>query len=131
VFQTAIRPGLDLGQTLAAKAQRPVTVIGHSVFGVAGTRDRLVEILRTDGAARGRVGAAGYDVTDVAATASTLLLDSALATHREGIVLASMFSARHLAQNVARASRPPDARIPALVADLLAPSKNDLERLAG
>jgi hypothetical protein len=127
VFQTAIRPGLDIAQTLAARAQRPVTVIGHSLIGVAGTRDRLIDVLRADPAARARIGAAGYDASDVAAAASALLLDSAFATHRDGIVLASMFSARHLAENTARASRPIDARSAELLTDLLASSQCDLE----
>ena len=107
VFQTAIRPGSDDFAKIRARAGREVAIIGHSVFGVGGMRDRLVARLARDASTRAALAAAGYDATNLEAAAGELLLDAALAGNVAGVTLVSMFAARHLAKNTGRAEGPP------------------------
>jgi aryl-alcohol dehydrogenase-like predicted oxidoreductase len=119
VFQTAIRSRGDNSVRIREAAGRDVTVIGHSVFGVDGAKDKLVAKLRQDGAARGKVAAAGYDAANVEKSAATLLLDAALASNSDGVTLASMFAPAHLASNAARAEGPVRHASGALLRELL------------
>ncbi len=107
VFQTAIRPGTHHPAEIRARAGREITIIGHSVFGVDGTRDKVVAQLRHDPCARSALAETGYDATDLEEGAGALLLDAALAGNEAGVTLVSMFRAAHLARNVDRASGPP------------------------
>ena len=109
VFQTATRPGTSDFAEIKSCAGREVTVIGHSVFGVGGAKERLITHLRGDPSARKALSRAGYDAGDIEAQAGALLLDAALAENTAGVILVSMFKARHLADNVARAEGPPRA----------------------
>jgi hypothetical protein len=106
IFQTAIRPGTDDLAKIRAAAGRDVAPIGHSVFGVDGTKDRLLVKLRVDAVARGTLAGAGYDAANLERGAATLLLDAALACTSGGVTLASMFAPAHLATNAARAEGP-------------------------
>jgi len=97
--------------------QRLVT---HSVFGVnGGMRERLVAALRGRPDKARRLISLGYD-SRIEQAAADLLLDNAFAQNPNGIVLASMFEARHRAANLARATRPLSAAAPELVRELLA-----------
>jgi aryl-alcohol dehydrogenase-like predicted oxidoreductase len=106
VFQTAVRPGADHVGAIRSTAGREVTIIGHSVFGVDGTKDRLMATMRADASARARLVQAGYDGADLERSAATLLLDAALASNPAGVTLVSMFGRSHLASNAARAEGP-------------------------
>lgn len=98
----------------------PRAFVTHSILGVDGTRERLVEALQAGGApARRRLADAGYG-GDVDQAVSQLLVDRALAANAGGVVLLSMFSARHRAENIARAQRPVYPQAIDLVAELLA-----------
>ena len=79
----------------------PSTLVLHSVFGVDGSRDRLIKLLKTDPSKVRRLVACGYG-PDLEGAASDLLMDNAFALNPGGIVLSSMFDARHLAGNLAR-----------------------------
>ena len=107
VFQTAIRPGSGDLEEIRVRAGREVTVIGHSVFGVAGSGDRLLERLRDEASARDALATAGYDTERLENGAGALLLDAALAANVGGVTLVSMFDAAHLARNLDRAAGPP------------------------
>jgi len=107
VFQTGIRPGSRDFEEIEWRSGREITLIGHSLFGVGGTRDSLMTRLRGDASATDALAAAGYAGADLAADLSALLLDAALAGNRAGVTLVSMFEAAHLAQNSARASGGP------------------------
>lgn len=114
--QAASRPSTyDVLQCAAADQDslpQGVFRISHSVFGVGGMR------ARAEAAARTREGAnllaqAGYD------DAATLIFDAAFSANPQGIVLASMFSAGHLARNLAAARRPLRADAPDLLRRLV------------
>jgi aryl-alcohol dehydrogenase-like predicted oxidoreductase len=107
VFQTAIRPGSHDFADIRERAGREVSLIGHSVFGVGGAKDRLLARLRGDGEARRLLAASGYDAEDLEAGLGALLLDAALVGNPAGVTLVSMFHASHLAANLSRAEGPP------------------------
>lgn len=94
-------------------------VVLHSVFGVDGMRDRLAAALARDPERARRLAAFGYEGGAARAVAD-LLLDNAFAISPGGVVLASMFTAGHLAANIARASRRPSPRAPEILREMLA-----------
>ncbi len=98
----------------------PAQIVLHSVFGVAGRRERLLAALKRDPARRQRLNAAGYRGEPGAAVAD-LLLDGAFALNPGGIVLASMFSPGRVAANVARWRAPRFAGADAIIQALEAP----------
>jgi len=77
------------------------------VFGVDGAKDRFVAKVKADPGLRKLLEKAGYHGTEERLVAD-LLLDRALASNSNGVVLTSMFSPKHLANNVLRASQPVD-----------------------
>jgi aryl-alcohol dehydrogenase-like predicted oxidoreductase len=89
----------------AASVGRETAFITHSVFGVGGAFAAARERLRGDAPRRESLAALGYEGT-AERVAADVLLDRALASNPEGVVLASMFSPAHLKRNVDRASRP-------------------------
>ena len=92
--------------------------VAHSVFGVAGMRERVALALAGSEPARRSLAAAGYS-PDPKQAAAELLLDRAFALNPDGVVLASMFGPGHLERNIARAGRlRPEA--PALLREILA-----------
>ena len=103
VFQTALRPLAGDTERIAETAKRPVTVIGHSVLGVGGAKEALVERLRSDMDGAKALRESGYAANDLDAAVGALLLDAALAANASGVTLVSMFQPAHLARNLARA----------------------------
>lgn len=118
VVQTADDPGAPPFPRLAQQFLRPTATITHSILGVDGSMHRLVERLKHDGARRQMLAASGYD-GPLAGMVASLLIDRALAANKYGVVLLSMFDAKHLQTNLARASTPVRGDAPALVARLL------------
>lgn len=102
---------------LSKARTRPTATITHSIFGLGGAMERLCERMRSDVHALRRLLAAGYQGADED-IAAALLLDRALASNPDGVVLSSMFSENHLRLNIERASRPPDPAVISLVAEL-------------
>lgn len=88
--------------------------IAHSVFGVEGALADLGRRLAANPAARGEIEAA-TGIADPGAALARLLLARAFALNPGGVVLASMFSARSLAANMALADSPPDPAAIALI----------------
>lgn len=107
LFQLADDPALEPLAALRASLDRPAGFVTHSVLGVAGARERAARRLSADPTLRAELAAAGYEGPPEAA-AARLLLSRAFASNPEGVVLASMFSGRHLAENAAIAERPVD-----------------------
>jgi aryl-alcohol dehydrogenase-like predicted oxidoreductase len=87
---------------LRAMLNRPVTFVTHSVFGVDGARARMVRRLEADARLREDLASSGYEGTPQK-VATALLLRRAFASNPDGVVLASMFSNAHLAENAALA----------------------------
>jgi diketogulonate reductase-like aldo/keto reductase len=107
---------------LPPQGNRPYAVITHSILGVDGTRERVLQALRSSGApAMARLTGLGYSANPEQAVAE-LLLDRALAANPGGVVLMSMFGARHRAQNLKRALGPVRQESLGLVAELLPPA---------
>jgi aryl-alcohol dehydrogenase-like predicted oxidoreductase len=122
VLQLADDPAtLPLVSLRAQAGERAPGFITHSVFGVGGARAQALARLQADAALRARVLAAGYTGPDEQMVAD-LLLDRAFASNLQGVVLASMYSPRHLASNVARAARPVAPQAVDLVAGLFSAS---------
>jgi aryl-alcohol dehydrogenase-like predicted oxidoreductase len=125
VLQLADDPYTNPLTRLRLSAGRPLALVSHSVLGVGGAMDRLAQSLRRHPEHQGLLREAGYDGSYRKAVAD-LLIDRALASNPEGVVLFSMFSKQHLATNIARASKPirPEAieLVDILVKDKLAPA---------
>jgi aryl-alcohol dehydrogenase-like predicted oxidoreductase len=107
VFQTALRPLAGDAERIADAAKRAVTIIGHSVLGVGGAKEALIERLRGDSQRLTALREAGYAANDVDAAIGDLLIDAALAGNPAGVTLVSMFQPAHLARNLARAENSP------------------------
>ncbi|HTO29943.1 MAG TPA: aldo/keto reductase [Pararhizobium sp.] len=110
LVQLADNPTSSPLPQLTTQAGRPLAFITHSVLGVDGAMDRLLQSLSEHPEDLKKIRAAGYGGSEKEAVAA-LLVDRALASNRQGVVLASMFSQKHQASNIARAARPvnPDA----------------------
>lgn len=117
-FQLADDPILRQLDALRALVDRPAGFIIHSVFGVGGARDRLIGRLRSMPSLVAEAATLGYGASP-ADIATALLMRRALANNHDGVVLASMFSAGHLAKNVALAAEPVDLRAGELVDRIL------------
>ena len=109
-------PGTDDLLAAAARANG-FGRITHSVFGVGGTWDALRRRLAADPSAARRLAGKGGDAEAGLAAA---LIRRALAANPEGVVLVSMLSERHRAQNLAAAAHPPSAGddLESLLADI-------------
>ena len=95
----------DLDDGGAELSGAELLLVSHSVFGVGGgALDRLRARLAAAPQRLARLVAAGYS-SDGRHAAAELLLDCALASNPDGVVLASMFDAEHRAANLARAAR--------------------------
>lgn len=99
LLQTSVS---DLAAADLAETRQALVI--HSIFGVDGLKRRLEGAL-ADPAKAAALRAAGYDGPPAEAAAD-LLIDCAFALNPDGVVLASMFDARHRARNLARARRP-------------------------
>lgn len=101
---------IQMGQPDARQDARDIEAAGmgcvtHTVFGVAGQLAALSARLRQDVDVQARLAKAGFDGAPEAAAAN-LLLARAFALNPDGVVLASMFSQRSLAGNLAGAVAP-------------------------
>lgn len=107
-------------EQLRAEARRPLAMVSHSILGVAGTRELMLQALQARGAAgRELLVALGYG-GDAGHAVAELLIDRALAANAHGLVLLSMFDKRHRDTNLRRAAMPLRPDMPARVAELLA-----------
>lgn len=101
-------------------ADGPHRLVTHSVFGVnGGMLGRMIAALKCRRDTAFRLIELGHNAS-VDQAAADLLLDYAFAQNPDGIVLASMFDARHRAANLLRATRQPTAQVVELVRELLA-----------
>lgn len=101
-----VLPGLtDVHDLLTTRPD--VTVVTHSVLGSDGMVEAMTVKAQGDADISGALKAAGYDGASRDAVCA-FLTDYALAGERATIVLMSMFSPRHLANNVARRDYPRD-----------------------
>jgi len=80
--------------------------VGHSVFGHAGPLERFAESVRDKPAKRRLLESAGYRGS-AAEMAAAFLLDFALASNRDGVVLLSMYEEKHLRSNLGRLAAAP------------------------
>ena len=117
VLQTSVEGFAAAGADFHAGTAQ---IVLHSVFGVAGRRERLLAAVSGDPSRIKLLRAAGYGGGQNAAVAD-LLLDGAFALNPGGIVLASMFSPGRVAANVARWRAPRFAGANALIQALEAP----------
>ena len=106
VVQFADRPEQARVATYRASRPRPVSILTHSILGVGGSHDALMKIMADNPVAQTRLREAGYEGALSEATAA-LLIDSALWSNAQGVVLMSMFSQKHMSTNTARANIPP------------------------
>jgi aryl-alcohol dehydrogenase-like predicted oxidoreductase len=118
VLQLADNPLTSPLTKLRVAAGRPLALISHSVLGVDGALDRIVASLSRHPDDRILLREAGYAGTDREVVAK-LLIDRALASNFEGVVLASMFSQKHQTINITRASIPPNPHALTLVERLV------------
>ena len=91
-------------------AQRAVAFVTHSVYGHRASLDALAAMIEKDAAKRGLMDSAGYRDTPPKA-ASAFLLDFALASNPDGVVLVSMLQPQHLSFNLSRLTTSPPAEV--------------------
>jgi aryl-alcohol dehydrogenase-like predicted oxidoreductase len=116
MLQTSVE---DLANSAAAFATSGPLLVSHSVFGVGGGGlGQLTAALARAPERHRRLVAAGYH-PEPSRAAADLLLDCALAANPNGVVLASMFGARHRAADLARLHRLTAEGAPALLAEAL------------
>ena len=101
----------------ALGTEQPLPIITHSTYGVAGAREKFERLIKTDSSVRDRLAAAGYS-GEPGVVVGAALLDYSLASNDNGVVLVSMVQERHLAANVARADRAPNALVVSLIEGL-------------
>jgi aryl-alcohol dehydrogenase-like predicted oxidoreductase len=97
-----------------AKRQLPTnrafSFITHSVYGHNGSLDALTAMIEKDAGKRGLIDSAGYrDAPRMAAAA--FLLDFALASNSDGVVLLSMYQSQHFRFNLSRLTTSPPAEV--------------------
>ncbi|MGB3554789.1 MAG: aldo/keto reductase [Jannaschia sp.] len=107
VVQLAQTHGPQAARIAGAARSAGIGTVTHTVFGVSGQLARLSAQLKREPALRAKLAEAGYEGAPDAAAAG-LLMARAFACNPQGVVLASMFSARSLTRNIARAALPPD-----------------------
>ncbi len=100
-LQFADSPDASIIEEVQSCLIKPKAFVTHSILGIGGAKDSIIRRLQSDDALLERLRKAGYQgaVQDVAVN---LLMDRALASNPEGVVLSSMFSGRHLESNVSR-----------------------------
>lgn len=111
-------PGSVIDEEAEALAADMFLVL-YSVLGVGGALSALDHRLRSSPADLARLSQLGY-AGATGAVASAALLDCALALNPNGVVLCSMFNARHLAANCERAAAPSNPAVVPVVRDILA-----------
>lgn len=121
LFQLADDPAERTLARLRPFLDRPAAFVTHSVLGVDGARARLTARMESDPALRARLALHGYDGPPER-VATDLLMRRAFAANPDGVVLASMFSRTHLADNAGRAALSPDSEAARLVEAVFAPA---------
>lgn len=107
-FQLADDPDGRQLPALRQALDRPAGFVTHSVFGVGGARDRMIRKLKSAPTLAAEAAAAGYGGSPET-VATALLMRRAFVVNPDGVVLSSMFSGNHLADNLRLAAEPPDA----------------------
>ena len=105
--------------SLRANAGRQPGCITHSVFGVDGMLGRLTALIAANGNTGRLLHEHGY-TGGAPRMAADLLLDRAMASNPDGVVLTSMFGAQHRAANISRAELPLNAGAIDLLSSILA-----------
>jgi len=99
---------LGAGAAVPGAAQTAgMRCVTHTVFGVSGRLNQLKGLIEKDETLRAQLANAGYDGPPVRAAAA-LLMACAFARNPHGVILASMFSDRSLADNLIAAGSPLD-----------------------
>ena len=103
-----IRPNVALAKPQLPSGQ-PMGFVTHSVFGQNGSLDTLASMIAEEADKRSLLEAAGYCLAPREAAAA-FLLDYALASNPDGVVLLSMYQPQHLSFDLGRlaSSPPPD-----------------------
>lgn len=97
-----------------------VRFVTHSVYGYHGCLDTLADMISKEPAKRDLMQSAGYRGTPREAAAA-LLLDFALASNPDGVVLLSMYQKTHFAFNLKRLAASPRPEVSLDLASRLAP----------
>ncbi|MBN8490188.1 MAG: aldo/keto reductase [Burkholderiales bacterium] len=127
MVQLADDPSAQPLQQLPPAGGPCYAVVTHSILGVGGTRERVLHALRMAGpAAMSEMIRLGYSPKPEQAVAE-LLLDRALAANANGVVLMSMFGARHRSENLRRVQGTPKPEALQWVSRLLAPVSESRE----
>jgi aryl-alcohol dehydrogenase-like predicted oxidoreductase len=98
---------------------RAVSFVTHSVYGFNGSLAALTAMIENDTRTRELVDSAGYRDKPQRAAAA-FLLDFALATNPDGVVLLSMYDPEHFAFNLTRLTASPPLETVLKLANLLA-----------
>jgi diketogulonate reductase-like aldo/keto reductase len=107
VVQMRDDPQIGSLDQVRAAAQGPIALVSHSILGVDGPQAELTARLAADPEAKALAAAAGYDGAP-GRVAADILMARAFAANPNGVVLASMFGAGHLASNHAVARKSVD-----------------------
>ena len=91
-------------------ANRAVGFVTHSVYGRDGSLDALAAMIENEVGTRGLMDSAGYRATPRKAAAA-FLLDFALASNPDGVVLLSMYQPQHFSFNLSRLTTSPPAQV--------------------
>ncbi|HKB99244.1 MAG TPA: aldo/keto reductase [Terriglobales bacterium] len=91
-------------------ANRTIGFVTHSVYGHQGSLDALAAMINKEASKRALMDSAGYSGTPRNAAAA-FLLDWALASNPDGVVLLSMYQPQHLRFNLSHLTTPPPAEV--------------------
>jgi aryl-alcohol dehydrogenase-like predicted oxidoreductase len=91
-------------------ANRAVGFVTHSVYGHDGPLETLAAMIEDDVGKRALMDSAGYRETPRKAAAA-FLLDFALASNPDGVVLLSMYQPQHFSFNLSRLTTSPPAEV--------------------
>jgi aryl-alcohol dehydrogenase-like predicted oxidoreductase len=100
-------------------AERRFAFVTHSVYGRSGALEKLTEVIGNEPRKRALLEAQGYRGASARAVAAEFLLDFALASNRDGVVLLSMYRPQHLQANLERLTASPPAETVLKLADQL------------
>jgi hypothetical protein len=114
-----LEPGLE--QVRAGLPGRPFDAVTHTVYGNEGQIGALALRVEREPGLRAALDQAGYG-GEPKAIAADVLADYAFAANPDGVVLMSMFSARHLTANLARHALPRDRQAILALGRLIAAS---------
>ena len=107
IANTPFRPNLALAKQRLTP-ERGVGFVVHSVYGQEDALEALTSVIEGEDDKRSMLLAAGYRGA-TRELAAAVLLDFALASNRDGVVLLSMYQPQHLDFNLARIESSPPA----------------------